>query len=99
MIPDPHLALRERVIRGVLESPGHADPPLRAAAFARGAVPDDLATLVDRIHAHAYRVTDADVGRGQSTRGDDAMFEVIVSAALGAASARLAAGRRALEEA
>lgn len=99
MDTDPHLALRQRVVERVLGAPGHSDPALRAAAFAGRDLPADLAPLVAKIRAHAYQVTDADVARGQSTRGDDAMFEIIVSAALGAASERLAAGQRALERA
>ncbi len=99
MYADPHAALRERVIRTVLEGPGTAPPALRAAAFTGRDLPADLESLVAKEQAHAYRVTDEDVARAQALRGDDATFEVIVSAALGAASHRLAAGHKALEEA
>lgn len=99
MYPDPHAALRERVIRTVLEGPGTAAPPLRTAAFEGRNLPADLAALVAKERAHAYQVTDEDIARAQAARGDDELFEVIVSAALGAASLRLVAGHRALEEA
>lgn len=99
MYPDPHAALRERVIRTVLDGPGMAPPALRAAAFSGRDLPPDLASLVAKEQAHAYRVTDEDVARAGAGRGDDELFEVIVSAALGAASQRLAAGHKALEEA
>jgi hypothetical protein len=99
MYPDPHAALRERVIRTVLEGPGHAPSDLRLAAFAGRDLPADLATLVEKEQAHAYKVNDDDVGHAKAAHGDDVTFEVIVSAALGAASQRLAAGHKALEEA
>jgi hypothetical protein len=97
---DPHAALRERVLANVLEGPGESDPATRQAAAANSAqVPADLKALVEKIHRHAYRVTDEDVARLQATYGDDRLFEIIVSAAVGASRARLAAGLRALEEA
>ena len=51
------------------------------------------------IHRHAYRVTDEDIERLQARYGDDRLFEIIVSAAVGASRNRLMAGLRALEEA
>lgn len=99
MYDDPHGALRARVIEGVLTGKGDADPAVRRAAFEGRGLPGDLAALIAKVHAHAYKVTDADVATPQAARGDDAMFEIIVSAAMGAASQRLAAGHRALEEA
>lgn len=97
MTADPYASLRDRVTATVLDGPGVAPQPLRRAAAAGRDLPADLQPLVDTIRAHAYRVTDADVARAHATRGDDAMFEVIVSAALGAAYDRLTAGLRALE--
>jgi len=54
---------------------------------------------VEKIHRHAYRVTDEDIARLQATYGDDRLFEIIVSTAVGASRARLAAGLQALEDA
>jgi hypothetical protein len=51
------------------------------------------------VHAHAYRVTDSDVATAQAKYGDDKLFEVIVSAAIGASRQRLMAGLDALENA
>ena len=98
---DPHAPLRDRVLRGVLEGAGESDPALRRAAAdnAGAGLPDDLRPLVAKIHAHAYRVTDADVARLQPAYGDDRLFEIIVSAALGASRRRLLAGLGALDEA
>jgi hypothetical protein len=96
---DPHAALRDRVLATVLEGPGESDPAIRQAAAANSAqVPPELQALVEKIHRHAYRVTDEDIARLQATYGDDRLFEIIVSAAVGASRARLAAGLRALEE-
>ena len=99
-IDDPHAAQRDRVLKTVLEGPGESDPATRQAAAANSAqVPAELKALVEKIHRHAYQVTDEDIARLQPTYGDDRLFEIIVGAAVGASRARLAAGLRTLEEA
>lgn len=99
MINDPHAALRDRALDTVLNGPGESDPALRQAAASGVGLPGELQTLVDKIQRHAYKVTDEDVARLQAQYGDDRMFELIVSAALGASRKRLDAGLRALEDA
>jgi hypothetical protein len=99
MISDPHSTLRDQVLDQVLTGPGETEPALRKAAADDAGLPADLKLLVDKIHAHAYKVTDADVAKAQASYGDDRMFEIIVSAALGASRKRLVAGLRALEQA
>ncbi len=99
MSPDPYAALREQVLDTVLRGPGHSDPTIRQAAAVGHGVPADLQSLVEKIHAHAYRVTDEDVARAQAKYGDDQMFEIIVSAAVGASKQRLAVGLAALDQA
>jgi hypothetical protein len=99
MSPDPHAALRDTVLKTVLTGPGETEPALRDAVARDIGVPAELQTLVDKIHMHAYRVTDDDVARVQAAYGDDRTFEIIVSAALGASHKRLRAGLSALEEA
>ena len=96
---DPHATLRDDVFRQVLEGPGASDPALRRSAAENVAMLSDLQPLVDTIHAHAYRVTDEDVARMQVRYGDDALFEIIVSASLGASRKRLLRGLAALEDA
>lgn len=98
-LSDPHAALRDRALARVLDGPGESDPAIRKAAAAGVGVPAELETLVGKIHQHAYKVTDADVAQPQARYGDDKMFEIIVSAALGASRERLLAGLKALEEA
>jgi hypothetical protein len=99
-IDDPHAALRERILATVLEGPGESNLATRQAAAANSPlVPADLKSLVEKIHRHAYKVTDEDIATLQATYGDDRLFEIIVSAAVGASRVRLAAGLQALEEA
>ena len=78
---------------------GEAEPGIRQAAARGSGVPADLQSLIYKIHQHAYKVTDEDIARAQEKYGDDKMFEIVVSAALGAASHRLQAGMRALNDA
>jgi alkylhydroperoxidase family enzyme len=96
---DPHAAVRDSVLHGVLDGAGESDPAIRSAAAERGDVPADLRALVEKIHDHAHRVTDDDIARLQPKYGDDQLFEVIVSAALGASRRRLLAGLAALNDA
>jgi hypothetical protein len=99
-IDDPHAALRERVLATVLEGPGESNPGTRQAAAANSPqVPADLKGLVEKIHRHAYKVTDEDIAMLQAAYGDDRLFEIIVSTAVGASRERLVAGLQALEEA
>ena len=96
---DRHAELREQVFAQVLSGPGEAEPAIRQAAANNAGVPDDLRPLIAKVHAHAYKVTDADLARLQSPYGDDKLFELIVSAALGASRKRLLAGLDALAKA
>ena len=58
---------------------------------------DALAAYVDTVAQHAYRVTDEHISRlRQAGHSDDALFEMTVSAALGAALGRLERGMAAL---
>ncbi|HKH93041.1 MAG TPA: hypothetical protein VKA54_14640 [Gemmatimonadaceae bacterium] len=98
-IDDPHATLRQKALRAVLDGPGETDPSLRYAAAEGAGVPDELSALVDKIHRHAYRVTDEEIEALQAKYGDDRLFEIIVSAAVGASRNRLLAGLRVLEEA
>lgn len=83
----------------VLTSAGETSVELRAAAAANAEVSPDLRALVDKIHRTPWDVTDEEVAALRATYSDDALFEVILAAAIGAARDRLAAGMRALDEA
>lgn len=74
-------------------------PSATRRAIAAGVPPADLKALVDKIRSRAYTVTDADVDALRHHYPEDQLFEIIVAAAFGAASERLAAARKALEQA
>ena len=98
MADDPLDPLREATALAVLRGPGTTSADLRQAV-ARGEAPDDLGALVEKIRAHAWRVTDEEVAALAGRYSEDQLFEIIVAAALGAADERLRAGLRALEDA
>jgi hypothetical protein len=60
-------------------------------------IPPALGAYVDKVALHAYEVTDEDLtALQQAGNSDDLLFEVTVSAALGAALGRLERGLSAL---
>ena len=96
---DRHAEVRDKVLAQVLQGPGDSDPALRQAAADNASLSGELRELIAKVHAHAYKVTDADIARLQPAYGDDQLFEIIVSAALGASRKRLMAGLDALAKA
>ena len=93
----PHV---ERVRQAVLAPEHTLDRAVREAALADPArVPERARAYVDTVRRHAHRVTDDDV-RALLAHGysEDQVFELTVSAALGAGLERLDAGLRALGE-
>jgi alkylhydroperoxidase family enzyme len=96
-----HTEALDRVAEAILTTPGDAHLELRRAveAYAAGRspdIPDDLRPYVDKVVRNAYKVTDADVDGLRERYSDDAIFELTLAAALGAAQARLDAGLRAM---
>jgi hypothetical protein len=105
----PHV---ERLVASVLGPSGHTGTELRRAALARaarlagcrdalgwssGGVPPSLGGYVDKVARHAYQVSDEDVAALQRAgSADDAIFEITVAAAVGAALGRLERGLSAL---
>ena len=105
--------LTKRLLDSVLATPGHTTSDLRGAVFARARassplsgtergtggedIAPDLATYVDKVALHAYKVTDEDLAALQRAgNSDDVLFEATVAAALGAALGRLERGLSAL---
>jgi alkylhydroperoxidase family enzyme len=87
-------ALRDTVVDG----PGKLASSVRQAAFGGAEVPAEAAAYVDKVRRHAYKVTDADVEALRAAGwSDDAIFEVTVATAVGAAMARRDRARRAME--
>jgi alkylhydroperoxidase family enzyme len=72
---------------------------MRQAAFEGRDVPYDVAAYVGKVREHAYRVSDDELA-GLQARGwsQDQLFELTLSAALGAAMERLQAGLSMLGE-
>ncbi len=84
----------------ILDGPGVIPAQTRRAAAVSEDVPETFAAFVDTIHRHAYRVTDRMVAElAEGGADDDAIFEVSIASAYGAARARLDAGLQALRAA
>jgi alkylhydroperoxidase family enzyme len=89
-------AFRQRLVDAVLNTPGETPAELRRAAMQRRA-PPPLAPYVEKVALHAYQVTDEEVAALQRAgHSDDALFEITVAAAIGAALYRLDRGMAAL---
>jgi alkylhydroperoxidase family enzyme len=102
-----HTEALERVRRAILETPGDLDPNVREAATAYAAalavgkqsadLPSELVPYVEKVARHAYKVVDADIERlREAGYSEDAVFELTLATALGAAQARLDRGLAAL---
>lgn len=99
-----------KLVAQVLYGSGHTLPTLRLAIEAAAArdggaqrpdatLPTDLQPYVAKVSRHAYKVTDRDVDALKAAGySEDAIYEITVSAALGAALARLESGLNALRE-
>ena len=88
---------RERLLDAVLSAPGTTPREVRQAVVQRGALPPPLAEYVGKVALHAYKVTDDDIAAFQRAGySDDAIFEITVAAAVGAALHRLDCGLAAL---
>lgn len=82
-----HTALLETLQDTLLRGPGQASSAVRTAA-ADGEGVGALGVFVQQVHAAAYQVTPEQVSQLQKAHTDDVLFEVIVSAAFGAAKKR-----------
>ncbi len=101
----------QHLISAVLTGSGETDFELRRTIEARsseeggggqrkpiGKVPSELETYVDKVAKHAYRVVDNDIEElGKAGYSEDAIFEITLSAALGAGIGRLERGLAALK--
>lgn len=84
-------ALRQKVEAHAARHGGAAREP--------APLPRELETFVDKVALAAYKLTDDDFERLHAVgHDDDAIFELTLSAALGAALARLERGMAALHE-
>lgn len=91
---DHFAALRDATAAALLDAPGDLSSDVRRA-IASGTPPADLVPLVQKIRSDARSVTDGDLDALRGRYTEDQLFEIIVSAAFGAARERLMAARRA----
>ncbi len=97
---DRHRPPLEALEAAILQGPGVLPKEARRAAAQNEGAPETFAAYVDTIHRYAYRVTDRIVaGFAEAGADDDAVFEISVAAAYGAARERLDAGLQALRAA
>lgn len=110
MADNSHTTYAQRLIEAVLTSPGDTEPSVRQAIAALSAqpvgrhstqtdtVPPELISYVKKIALHAYKTTDEDIeALRNADYSEDAIFEITLSAALGAGMARLESGLAALK--
>lgn len=109
MIAERYKSHIQRVIDAVLNTPGDTDPSVRHAVEARAAelggrptdesseIPPPMTAYVDKVALQAYETTDADIDAlREAGYSEDAMFEITLSAAVGAGIARMERGLAAL---
>ena len=88
---------RRRLVDAVLQTPGDTSPEVRRTVLERATAPGPLAAYVSSVTQHAYKITDTDVAQlRHAGHSDDALFEITVAAAVGAALYRLDRGMAAL---
>ncbi len=101
----------KQLLKAVLTNPGAVDTTTREAieVFSAalsdriyepvGEIPAGLHAYLEKVVRHAYQVTDEDIqSLLQAGYSEEAIFEITVSAALGAGMGRLERGLAALQE-
>ena len=79
----------ETLYSRVIGGEGRLDIEVRLAIANNGGVPEAFKALTHKVHEHAYRVTDDDVGELIAKEYDEEeVFEAVVSGAVGAAAER-----------
>jgi alkylhydroperoxidase family enzyme len=97
--PDRHVREIDDLMREVLDGPGVTTRSERMAAL-DGPGPELTQAYLTKVREHSYRVSDEDfVALRAAGVSEDAIFELTVAAAVGAASRRLDAARRAMRRA
>jgi hypothetical protein len=97
-VVDRFASFRHATATALLDGSG-ATPSALRHAVASNTPPTELAALVEKIRTRAHTVTDRDLDALRQQYSDDALFEIVVAAAFGAARDQLAAAHRALEDA
>ena len=105
-----YTAHSQHLVDGVLQSPGETDPTLRRAIAEQSAqlslrsaqpvehVPPELVAYVKKVALYAYKTTEEDIeALRKAGYNEDAIFEISLSAALGAGMSRLERGLAAMK--
>ena len=96
---DRHVGEIDDLLREVLEGPGVTTRTERTAAL-EGAGPHVMQGYLTKVREQSYRVSDEDfVALRAAGVSEDAIFELTVAAAVGAALRRLEDARRAMRRA
>jgi hypothetical protein len=92
-----HVTAIDRVRRAAIEAPGVTDAALRSAVYDAATQPAPLGPYLDKVRDQAWTITDEDIGALQATGySEDAILELTIAAAAGAAGRRYDAALRAL---
>ena len=87
----------DRVRRAAIEARGVTDAALRSAVYDAAAQPSPLGSYLDKVRDQAWTITDEDIGALQGAGySEDAILELTIAAAAGAAGRRYDAALRAL---
>ena len=99
VIEDKKRAAHMAVVIRVLEGDGGSSRAARHAAFENAGIDEPLRTLIDKVARQPTRVSDEDIAAVlASGESEDQLFELVVCAALGAATRQYEAALQALEE-
>jgi alkylhydroperoxidase family enzyme len=91
---------RKALARRILEGTGKASPSERRAAFNNSGLAELLSALVDKVARHADRIADEDITAATASGlSEDQVFEIVVCAAIGAATRQYDTALAALEAA
>ena len=91
---------REHTVERALRGPGVSAGDARRAAYDNQGVAAPARALIDKVARTAWKVTDEDVAAAKAGGlAEDAIFELVVCAALGQATRQLDAALAALDEA
>ena len=99
-MPTPMAELRRALVTRILEGEGAAPRAQRRACFDDAGLDGPLRALVDKIARQPTRVTDEDFAAAKASGlTEDQLFELVVCAAVGAASRQWEKALAALDEA
>jgi hypothetical protein len=91
---------RRVLFETVLTGEGVAPATERQAAFDNAALDGPLKILIDKVARHAFKVTNEDISAVRASgRSEDAVFELVVCAAIGQANRQYEAAIAALDAA